>query len=187
MGYTLFQSSLSIPLIMSLSFLRPMALPRIATFKHFLGIAKASTSAIPSTTSTTTSTSTPSPPPQSTSTTASASASASPSSPIPPTAPQALTKSYQISRTNTHNLPVYLLSKRGGNLKQTRIRRIEGDIKVLREDLQAALGVVDDKEVAINPVSRQIIVKVCSGSLPSFFSRSLCVCFGMAGADGLGL
>jgi large subunit ribosomal protein L49 len=68
-------------------------------------------------------------------------------------------KPYRITRTGTHNLPVYLLSKRGGNLKQTRIRRIEGNINVLRTDLQAALG-VEEKEVMINQLTQQIIVKV---------------------------
>lgn len=54
---------------------------------------------------------------------------------------------------------MYLLAKRGGNLKQTKIRRIEGNINVLRTDLQQALG-VDEKEVVINQLTQQIIIKV---------------------------
>jgi len=56
-------------------------------------------------------------------------------------------------------MPVYLLSKRGGNLKQTKLRRIEGDINVLRTDLQQALG-VDEKDVVINQLTKQIIIRV---------------------------
>jgi len=55
-------------------------------------------------------------------------------------------------------LPVYLLSKRGGNLKQTKLRRIEGNINVLRTDLQKALG-LEEKDVMINQLTQQIIVK----------------------------
>jgi len=43
-------------------------------------------------------------------------------------------------------------------LKQTKLRRIEGDINVLRTDLQIALG-VEEKEVTINQLTKHIIVK----------------------------
>jgi len=43
-------------------------------------------------------------------------------------------------------------------LKQTKLRRIEGNINVLRKDLQQALG-VDEKEVVINQLTQQIIVR----------------------------
>jgi large subunit ribosomal protein L49 len=123
-----------------------MALPRPATFKHFLGAARASTSAVSSSSTPTAPFSPLSSPPK----------ASSPTTDTP-------AKPYRITRTTTHNLPVYLLSKRGGNLKQTRIRRIEGNINVLRSDLQAALG-VEEKEVMINQLTQQIIVKVCSFS-----------------------
>lgn len=42
------------------------------------------------------------------------------------------------------------------------MRKIEGDVNVLRMDLQAELG-LSDKEVVINQLTRQIIVKVCFG------------------------
>jgi large subunit ribosomal protein L49 len=44
-------------------------------------------------------------------------------------------------------------------LKQTKLRRIEGNINVLRKDLQQALG-MDEKEVVINQLTQQIIVRV---------------------------
>jgi len=43
-------------------------------------------------------------------------------------------------------------------MKLTKLRRIEGDVNVLRKDLQDALGLAD-KEVTINQLTRQIIVK----------------------------
>ena len=119
---------------MTLPFLRPMALPRPSTLNHFLGIAKASTVTANST-STSISTTT-------------------------PTSATDAGKPYRVLRTTTNNLPVYLLNKRGGNLKQTRLRRIEGNINILRLDLQKALG-VEDKEITINQLTQQIIVKVC--------------------------
>jgi large subunit ribosomal protein L49 len=70
-------------------------------------------------------------------------------------------KPYRVDRSGTNNLPVYLLSKRGGNLKQTKVRRIEGNINVLRADLQQALG-VDEKDVTINQLTQHIIIKVGS-------------------------
>jgi large subunit ribosomal protein L49 len=120
---------------MPLLFLRPMALPRPSTIHCFLGIAKASTTAT----------------------------SAS-SSPVPPPPAQAATpakpKPYRITLTPSKNLPVYTLAKRGGNMKLTKVRRIEGDVTALRNDLRAALE-LDEKEVTINQLTRQIIVKVC--------------------------
>jgi large subunit ribosomal protein L49 len=112
-----------------------MALPRPSTLHHFLGIAKVST-----TTASTTTT-----------------ASQSQITPAPATSAQA--KPYRITRTPSNNYPVYTLAKRGGNMKLTKLRRIEGDVNVLRDDLQQALG-MDQKEVVINQLTKQIIVKV---------------------------
>lgn len=66
---------------------------------------------------------------------------------------------YRITRTPSNNYPIYTLAKRGGNMKLTKLRRIEGDVSVLRKDLQLALG-MDEKEVVINQLTRHIIVKV---------------------------
>lgn len=43
-------------------------------------------------------------------------------------------------------------------MKLTKLRRIEGDVKALRNDLREALG-MEEKEVAINQLTRHIIVK----------------------------
>ena len=63
------------------------------------------------------------------------------------------------SKTGTKGIPVYQLSKRGGNLHQTKVRRIEGDIMALKTDLQRALG-LEDKEIVINQLTQHIIIKV---------------------------
>jgi large subunit ribosomal protein L49 len=54
------------------------------------------------------------------------------------------------------------MAKRGGNMKLTKLRRIEGDVTALRNDLREALG-LEEKEVTINQLTRHIIVKVCYG------------------------
>ncbi|KAH8819668.1 mitochondrial large subunit ribosomal protein-domain-containing protein [Xylogone sp. PMI_703] len=115
---------------MPMYFLRPLSLPRSATLTRFLGISRLSTST--STTST----------PAATTTT--------------PTKGTALP--YRISRTPSKNLPIYLLAKAGGNLKQTKIRKIEGNIGALKSDLQQALG-LGEKEVVINQLTKHIIIK----------------------------
>jgi large subunit ribosomal protein L49 len=73
---------------------------------------------------------------------------------------------YRVSRTPSMQLPIYLLAKRGGNLKQTRLRKIEGNIVELKEDLQRALGIVEEKDIQINQLTRHIIIKVRSFMLP---------------------
>jgi large subunit ribosomal protein L49 len=125
---------------MPLQFLRPMALPRVTTLRRFLGVAKLSTDA-PKT-------------------------AASMSTPVSaPTKPATTPKQpYRVSRTPSNNLPVYLLAKSGGNLKQTKVRKIEGDIKLLRAHLQQALG-LKENEVTINQLTQQIIIRVCGSIL----------------------
>lgn len=116
-----------------LTFLRPMALPRASTINYFLGAARLST--------------------------ATASKSAPPPSPLG-AAIERKVYPYRITRTPSNNYPIYTLAKRGGNMKLTKLRRIEGDVNVLRKDLQLALG-MDEKEVVVNQLTRHIIVKVC--------------------------
>lgn len=113
---------------MNMSFLRPVALPRLATLSRFL--------------STTTSTSAASP------------------APATSAAIDAAQLTYRVNRTPSQQLPIYLLAKRGGNLKQTRLRKIEGDIAKLKQDLQKALGIIEDKEIQINQLTKHIIIKV---------------------------
>lgn len=83
--------------------------------------------------------------------------------------PQQLT--YRVNRTPSMQLPIYLLAKRGGNLKQTRLRKIEGNIVELKEDLQRALGIVEDKDIQINQLTRHIIIKVRSFIHPATLRR----------------
>ena len=67
--------------------------------------------------------------------------------------------SYHVHRTASQQLPVYHLAKRGGNLHQTRVRKIDGDIKALRDDLRRALG-LKEEHIVINHLTRHIIIKV---------------------------
>lgn len=117
-----------------MSFLRPLALPRAATLTRFLSTSPA----VQSTTEATSSTS---------------------STSSPAASSQSL--EYRVSRTPSAQLPIYLLAKRGGNLKQTRVKKIEGNIAQLREDLKVALGIEEDREIQVNHLTRHIIVKVC--------------------------
>ncbi|KAA8566570.1 hypothetical protein EYC84_009118 [Monilinia fructicola] len=48
------------------------------------------------------------------------------------------------------------LPKAGGNLKQTKIRKIEGDIMKLKEHLEDAFF---NKEIRVNQLTKQIIIK----------------------------
>jgi large subunit ribosomal protein L49 len=119
-----------------LLFLRPMALPRLSTLHRFLGIVKASTIAT------------------------SATASIIPPPPTQSTTPLAHPKPYRITLTPSNNYPIYTMAKRGGNMKLTRVKRIEGNVAALRNDLREALG-LEEKDVTINQLTRHIIVKVC--------------------------
>jgi len=65
---------------------------------------------------------------------------------------------YHVQRTASQGLPVYQLAKRGGNLHQTRIRKIKGDISALRDQLRALLKIKND-HAAINQVTGHIILK----------------------------
>ena len=67
---------------------------------------------------------------------------------------------YHVHRTAYHELPVYHLAKRGGNLHQTRIRKIEGDVAKLRDELQSTLKLQKEHTV-INQITGHIILKVC--------------------------
>ena len=73
--------------------------------------------------------------------------------------PPLRTEPYHVSRTPSQQLPIYLLAKRGGNLHQTRVKKIEGDIATLRKELQQAL-VIDEEDIKINQLTRHIIIKV---------------------------
>jgi large subunit ribosomal protein L49 len=87
-------------------------------------------------------------------------------SPTPPTLPSRTP--YTITRTPSQQLPIYHLSKAGGNKHLTKLRKIDGDLNKLKSDIRAALGVEDfvidrmgrkKENVAINWTTRQIVVK----------------------------
>ncbi|KAF7191674.1 39S ribosomal protein L49, mitochondrial [Pseudocercospora fuligena] len=65
---------------------------------------------------------------------------------------------YYVSRSNFNSLPIYLLRKRGGNLKQTRIKNIDGDRLKMKLDLCKALNLPADK-AAVNAVTGHIVVR----------------------------
>lgn len=66
---------------------------------------------------------------------------------------------YHVHRTASHQLPIYHLAKRGGNLHQTRIRKIEGNVEVLRNEIESSLGLREGL-VFINRLTGHIIIKV---------------------------
>ncbi|AEO68428.1 uncharacterized protein THITE_2117961 [Thermothielavioides terrestris NRRL 8126] len=117
----------------------------------------ASRRSLATTASSTTTTTTPPPPPQQQPASASSPSSSSPqtakTAPEPqPAPPQPATPSaaaagatgraalpFHISRTPSNRLAIYHRSKRGGNLKQTVIKKVEGDRAAFRELLTQAL------------------------------------------------
>lgn len=68
---------------------------------------------------------------------------------------------YYVYRTSSQQLPVYQIAKRGGNLHQTRIRKINGDVRKLRDDIQKALE-LKEGSIAINSITGHITIKVFS-------------------------
>ncbi|CCD26605.1 mitochondrial 54S ribosomal protein mL49 NDAI_0I00360 [Naumovozyma dairenensis CBS 421] len=69
------------------------------------------------------------------------------------------TKTYFIRRSTTGNLPVYTDYKGGGNKIITEVRKIEGDIIQLRNDLQEKLPQINKKNWSIVMQSKKIIIK----------------------------
>lgn len=74
--------------------------------------------------------------------------------------------SYFVTRTRSNELPVYQDRKRGGNLKLTTVRKIDGDPSVLRDELRIALGFVGAngtkgkvEDCVVNPLTRQVVMK----------------------------
>ncbi|EMD00075.1 hypothetical protein BAUCODRAFT_21735 [Baudoinia panamericana UAMH 10762] len=65
---------------------------------------------------------------------------------------------YFVTRTPSMELPVYQLRKRGGNMKLTRVKKVDGKVESLRDELRAALG-LGEKEAVVNPVTRHVMLK----------------------------
>ncbi|KKY14662.1 putative mitochondrial large ribosomal subunit [Diplodia seriata] len=65
---------------------------------------------------------------------------------------------YFVQRTPSNNLPVYNAQKRGGNRKETKLRKISGDVKALQSELRAYLD-IPEHDITINPTTGHIIAK----------------------------
>jgi Mitochondrial large subunit ribosomal protein (Img2) len=79
---------------------------------------------------------------------------------------------YRVERTPSSNLPIYVYSKSGGTRKETKLRKIEGDIDTLRVQLRDALK-VEDKDIVINRLTQHIVIKVSHGMLWSSGGESI--------------
>jgi large subunit ribosomal protein L49 len=122
-----------------LPFLRPLALPRVSILQRFLSTSASSN-------------------PRS-SAASSSPAQSTPSAPESTSKPISSHLPYRVERTPSSNLPIYVYAKSGGTRKETRLRKIEGDIDTLRVQLRDALK-VDDKDIVINRLTQHIVIKV---------------------------
>ncbi|KAJ9628888.1 54S ribosomal protein img2, mitochondrial [Taxawa tesnikishii (nom. ined.)] len=78
---------------------------------------------------------------------------------------------YFVTRTPSNELPIYHLRKRGGNLRQTRVKKISGSIDALRAELEGVLG-VPTKECVINRVTNHVVIKGWhKGTIEEFLMR----------------
>lgn len=68
-------------------------------------------------------------------------------------------KTYHVERSSTGNLPVYSAYKNGGNKTITEIRKIQGDIIQLRNDLQEQLPLIPKESWSVVMQSKKIIIK----------------------------
>lgn len=74
------------------------------------------------------------------------------------TATQLPPAKYHVARSRGQNIPVYSDYKRGGNLHQTTVRKITGDLQALRNELKLHLD-VPDKDVKVNVLTNHVVVK----------------------------
>lgn len=65
---------------------------------------------------------------------------------------------YFVTRSANNELPIYTLRKSGGNLKMTRVKKIDGNKVVLRDELREMLG-VQEKDAIVNSVTGHIMIK----------------------------
>lgn len=77
---------------------------------------------------------------------------------------QTPTEVYFVRRTPTRHLPIYQLTKAGGNLRQTRVRKTEGKVEELRGLLEKEL-VPRPEWVRVNPLTMHVEMKVRGLSL----------------------
>ncbi|KAH6637125.1 mitochondrial large subunit ribosomal protein-domain-containing protein [Chaetomium tenue] len=122
-----------------------LALPKATPQSTTLAARNYSTPTEPaSPAATPTSTSTPAPP--------------APPASTPSTTPTTTSHPYTVHRTPSNQLAVYHLSKRGGNMKLTAIKKVEGDRARFRAALAQELG-VEEKTVVVNNLTGHVIVK----------------------------
>lgn len=79
--------------------------------------------------------------------------------PLAPSQEVRPTETYFVQRTPTRNLPVYQLTKAGGNLKQTRVRKLSGQIEQLHRQLKEMLQ-PPPEWIRVNPTNQHIEMKV---------------------------
>ncbi|CCU75797.1 unnamed protein product [Blumeria hordei] len=65
---------------------------------------------------------------------------------------------YLVRRTPSKQLPIYHVTKNGGNKKLTKIGKVEGDTAALTTELRAVFA-LDEKECRINPLTGHVLVK----------------------------
>ena len=74
-------------------------------------------------------------------------------------APPPVKRPYLVERTPSQKLPVYQLTKRGGNYKLTIVKKIEGDKQALKRDIAQELG-LGLEDVRVKTVTGHIEMKV---------------------------
>ncbi|KAI0892978.1 mitochondrial large subunit ribosomal protein-domain-containing protein [Annulohypoxylon nitens] len=65
---------------------------------------------------------------------------------------------YFVGRNSLNSFSVYHKSKRGGNLKLTLLKRGEGDLMALKQDIKEALQ-LPRGDVTLNSVTRHIVIR----------------------------
>lgn len=88
----------------------------------------------------------------------SSAASSAPEPPAPTTPGELSPLPYYVGRTPSEQLPVYHLAKRGGNLHQTLVKKIQGDVHALKKELKEVLQ-LDKEHITVNPINNSIIMK----------------------------
>ncbi|KAJ1326069.1 large subunit ribosomal protein L49 [Microdochium nivale] len=65
---------------------------------------------------------------------------------------------YIVGKNKFENFGVYHKKKRGGNLKTTEIKLVDGNIESLKQDLKAALR-LENGDIAFNSTTRHLVIK----------------------------
>jgi large subunit ribosomal protein L49 len=65
---------------------------------------------------------------------------------------------YFVTRTRSHELPVYEDEKRGGNLELTYVKKVDGNLPLLRDALRERLN-LDSKHAIVNDRTRHVVLK----------------------------